>query len=86
MPVSFSINVNSTATVGIFGPAKMPPEVVAPLTEAILAICRTPEYRDKIGVYNVLPKPLTPAQLSTVLADEYKQFAMLVKASGYVPE
>jgi len=80
------INVNSTATVGIFGPAKMPPEVVAPLTEAILAICRTPEYRDKIGVYNVLPKPLTPAQLSTVLADEYKQFAMLVKASGYVPE
>jgi tripartite-type tricarboxylate transporter receptor subunit TctC len=80
------INVNSTATVGIFGPAKMAPEVVAPLTQAILAICRTQEYRDKIGVYNVLPKPLMPAQLATELADEYKQFAVLVKASGYVPE
>jgi tripartite-type tricarboxylate transporter receptor subunit TctC len=80
------INVNSSATVGIFGPARMSPEVVAPLTRAILAICQTQEYRDKIGVYNVLPKPLPPTQLAAVLADEYKQFALLVKASGYVPE
>ncbi|NML45876.1 ABC transporter substrate-binding protein [Ramlibacter sp. G-1-2-2] len=80
------VKVNTTSTVGIFGPAGMPPEVVAPLTKAIIAIASTPEYRDKLAIYNVFPKPATPQELSAVLGDEYKQFAALVKASGYTPE
>ena len=62
------------------------PEVVAPLTRALMAIAATPEYRDKLAVYGVAPKPATPQELSAILSDEYKQFALLVKASGYVPE
>jgi tripartite-type tricarboxylate transporter receptor subunit TctC len=80
------VKVNTTSTVGIFGPARMPPEMVRPLTAAIMAIASTPEYREKLAIYGVAPKPTTPAELSAILAEENRQFAMLVKASGYVPE
>jgi tripartite-type tricarboxylate transporter receptor subunit TctC len=80
------VKVNTTSTVGIFGPANMPPEIVRPLTAAILAIASTPEYREKLAPFNVFPKPTPPQELSAILQDEYRQFATLVKASGYVPE
>jgi tripartite-type tricarboxylate transporter receptor subunit TctC len=80
------VKVNTTSTVGIFGPARMPPEMVRPLTAAIMAIASTPEYKDKLAIYGVAPKPSTPQELSAILADENRQFAQLVKASGYTPE
>jgi tripartite-type tricarboxylate transporter receptor subunit TctC len=80
------VKVNTTSTVGIFGPAKMPPEIVRPLTAAIMSIASTPEYKEKLAIYGVAPKPSTPAELMAVLADENRQFAGLVKASGYTPE
>ncbi len=64
----------------------MAPDVVQPLTAAIMAIASTPEYREKLAIYGVAPKPSTPADLSAILAEEHKQFGMLVKASGYTPE
>lgn len=84
--VQAGVNVNTTSTVGIFGPARMPPEVVRPLTTAILAVANTPEYREKLAPFNVFPKPTSPQELSATLQEEYRQFAGLVKASGYVPE
>ena len=80
------INVNTTSTVGIFGPGGMPPELVQPLTKAILAIAATPEYREKLAPFNVFPKPTSPQELMAILQAEHRQFAGLVKASGYVPE
>jgi tripartite-type tricarboxylate transporter receptor subunit TctC len=80
------INVNTTSVVGIFGPAAMPPEIVQPLTKALLAIASTQEYRDKLAPFNVFPHPATPQELTATLQSEHRQFAGLVKASGYVPE
>jgi tripartite-type tricarboxylate transporter receptor subunit TctC len=80
------IKVNTTSTVGIFGPAGMSPEIVQPLTKAIMSIASTQEYREKLSIYGVAPKPGSPAELTEILMDEYRQFAALVKASGYVPE
>ncbi|MGV3494562.1 MAG: Bug family tripartite tricarboxylate transporter substrate binding protein [Ramlibacter sp.] len=80
------VNVNTTSTVGIFGPGGMPPELVKPLTAAILAIAGTPEYREKLAPFNVFPKPTSPQELMATLQAEHKQFAGLVKASGYTPE
>jgi tripartite-type tricarboxylate transporter receptor subunit TctC len=80
------VNVNTTSTVGIFGPAGMPAEVVRPLTSAIMAIASTQEYREKLAPFNVFPKPATPQELMAVLQAEHKQYAGLVKASGYIPE
>jgi tripartite-type tricarboxylate transporter receptor subunit TctC len=80
------VNVNTTSTVGIFGPANMPPEVVKPLTTAIMAIASTPDYKEKLAPFNVFPKPTTPEELRAILQAEHRQFAALVKASGYVPE
>ena len=71
---------------GVFGPAGMPADVVRPLTTAILAIASTPEYREKLAPFNVFPKPATPQELTAILQGEYRQFAGLVKASGYTPE
>ena len=57
-----------------------------PLTRAILAIASTPEYREKLAPFNVFPKPTGPQELMAILQAENRQFAGLVKASGYVPE
>ncbi|MCE3269720.1 MAG: hypothetical protein K0S57_117 [Ramlibacter sp.] len=80
------INVNTTSTVGIFGPAGMAPEVVRPLTTAIMAIAGTQEFREKLAPFNVFPKPSTPQELMATLQAENRQYAGLVKASGYTPE
>lgn len=36
--------------------------------------------------FNVFPHPASPQELGAILQAEHKQFAGLVKASGYVPE
>jgi hypothetical protein len=51
-----------------------------------MSIASTQEYREKLSIYGVAPKPGSPAELTEILIDEYRQFAALVKASGYVPE
>lgn len=80
------IHVDTTSVVGIFGPAGMRAEVVRPLTTALMRIAGTPEFRDKLAVYGVTPHPATPEDLRATLLAEYRQYATLVKASGYVPE
>jgi tripartite-type tricarboxylate transporter receptor subunit TctC len=80
------LNVNTTTNVGIFGPAGMPPEIVRSLSETIVAFARTPEFREKLLPFNVLPKPATPQELTATLQAEHKLFGGLVKSSGMVPE
>ena len=80
------VNVSSTTSTGLFGPPKMPPELVRKLAAVITPMLSNPVIRDKLAGQGMTPWPATGQQLAAALADERKRFEVLVKASGYVRE
>lgn len=80
------VNVVSSTYTGLFGPAKMPPEVVKRLHDAVVPMLAKPEIREKLAQLAMTPWPASPSQLSALLADERKRFETLVKAVGYQKE
>lgn len=80
------IAVSSTTSTGIFGPAKMPPDLVKRLYDAINPMTLNPIVRDKLAAQAMTPWSANPAQLAQSLAEERKRYETLVKSSGYVKE
>lgn len=80
------INLTSATTVGIFGPAGMPADLVRRLNAAIVGATEAPEARTRLERVLFLPARSTPEALAAEIAAEHKRFAELVKASGYTPE
>ena len=71
---------------GLFGPPKLPAEIVARLNTAVQQMLARPDIRDKLLLQAMTPLPMSPTQLVGALADDRQHFARLVKASGYTPE
>ena len=80
------IAVSSTTSTAIFGPAKMPSELVKKLYEAINPMTLSPIVRDKFAGQAMTPWSANPSQLAQSLAEERKRYEVLVKSSGYVKE
>jgi tripartite-type tricarboxylate transporter receptor subunit TctC len=80
------VNLSSSTATGVFGPARMAPELVRRLQDAITPILDNPAIRDKLADQGMVPWRATPQQLATALAKERRHFEQLVKASGYVKE
>jgi tripartite-type tricarboxylate transporter receptor subunit TctC len=80
------INVSSATTVGIFGPAGLPADLVRRLNAAISGATEAPDARDKLARIAFTPTHSSAEALSAEMASEYQRFATLVKASGYVAE
>jgi tripartite-type tricarboxylate transporter receptor subunit TctC len=80
------VNVVSSTYTGVFGPAKMPPELVKRLHDAITPMLSNPAMKEKLAQQAMTPWPADGQQLAALLADERKRFETLVKASGYQRE
>ena len=80
------INVSNTTTCGVFGPAGMAPNLVKRFEAAALASVQGSESKEKLSKFLFDPAPASQQELVALMAAEYKQFAQLVKVSGYVPE
>jgi tripartite-type tricarboxylate transporter receptor subunit TctC len=80
------VNVSSTTSTGLFGPAKMAPDLVAKIAAALQPIFSNPTTLDRLAQQGMTPWPVTGPQLATSLVEERKRFEGLVKASGYVAE
>lgn len=80
------VNVVSSTYTGVFGPARMAPDTVRRLQDAILPMLSNAAMRDKLAQLAMTPWPATPAQLAALLSDERKRFDTLVRASGYQKE
>jgi len=79
------IDLQSATSVGIFGPAGMPAEMVRRYNAAIVGATEAPEARAKLANVLFVPTHSTPEALAAEIAEEHKRFALLVKASGYTP-
>lgn len=80
------VNVSSTTSTGLFGPARMAPDLVARLHAALQPMFGSPAIKDKLATQGMTMWPASPQQLAASLVEERKRFEGLVKAVGYVPE
>jgi tripartite-type tricarboxylate transporter receptor subunit TctC len=80
------VNVSLQNSAGLYGPARMPREMVQRIHDAVMPMLSRPDVREKLATQGMAPSPMTGVQLAASLAEERKRFEGLVKASGYVRE
>ena len=80
------IDITSVITVGVFGPAGMPADLVRDLNAAITKAVNSPDVIERFGRNGLVPAATPAQELAATLAAESKRLAVLVKASGYVAE
>ncbi len=80
------IAVSNTTTSAVYGPAGMAPELVDAFNAAAVAAVQGPGPREQLLKFVFAPAPSSPQQLKTLMAEEDREFARLVKLSGYRPE
>jgi len=67
---------------GLFGPANMPPDVLAKLHDAMVKILTDPETVKRFANLTAEAKPSTPDELAAMLAAEDKRVVPLIKKLG----
>jgi tripartite-type tricarboxylate transporter receptor subunit TctC len=80
------VNVQSSTYTGLFGPAKLPADVVRRLHDATMPLLANAASKEKLAQLAMTPWPATGQQVAALLGDERKRFEQLVKASGYQKE
>lgn len=69
-----------------FGPAGLPPQIVARLNAAITEAARDPVVSDRMRAMGSIANPGTPEQLSNAISSEMTQIGALLKEAGIQPE
>ncbi|MGE0331810.1 MAG: Bug family tripartite tricarboxylate transporter substrate binding protein [Ramlibacter sp.] len=78
--------IRGTTTMGVFGPAKMPPELVNKLYGAVQPMFKSAAIREKLEMQSLSFSPMSPAEMTAAMRIERKVLGDVVKASGYVPQ
>ena len=76
----------STAWFGVFGPAKLPPEITARLNAAIVAALNEPKMREQLEKEGAAPAAGSSADFAAFVRDDVKHWAPIVKQSGARPD
>jgi tripartite-type tricarboxylate transporter receptor subunit TctC len=76
----------SSAWFGLFGPAKMPPEVSARIGDAARKAIAQPEMRRRLDTEGAIPVGNSTAEFSAFVQSEIQRWAKVVKFSGAKPE
>jgi tripartite-type tricarboxylate transporter receptor subunit TctC len=79
-------NVAIDSWLGVFVPAKTPPEVVNALNAAISDAAKSPEMTEALAKFGNEPVFATPQQFAEMLKAAIDRWGPVVKASGFVAE
>jgi len=79
-------NVAIDSWLGVFVPAKTPPEVVNALNIAITDAAKSPEMTEALAKFGNEPVFATPQQFAEMLKTAIDRWGPVVKASGFVAE
>ena len=71
---------------GLFGPARMPKEIVDRLAREMVTLLARPEVREAFGRLAFEPKSSTPQELAALVADQLDAFKKGVREAGIAPE
>jgi tripartite-type tricarboxylate transporter receptor subunit TctC len=67
---------------GLFGPAKLPADVLAKLNKAYTEALASPELKARMATLMAEPSPMTPEQFGAFVKAELARYEPVVKASG----
>src|SRR6476469_736918 len=76
----------STAWFGVFGPAKLPPDITAKLNGAIVTALNDPKMREQLEKEGATPAAGSAADFAAFVRDDVKHWAPIVKQSGARPD
>jgi tripartite-type tricarboxylate transporter receptor subunit TctC len=79
-------NVAIDSWLGVFVPAKTPPDVINALNAAIGNAARSPEMTEALAKFGNEPAFATPQQFAEMLKTAIDRWGPVVKASGFVAE
>jgi len=71
---------------GLFGPAKVPRELVERLSRELLATLQNPEVRERIERQAMDLNPLSPEAMGTLAREQTEVWRRLTREAGIVPE
>jgi tripartite-type tricarboxylate transporter receptor subunit TctC len=74
-----------TFWIGVFAPARTPPEVVAKLNRELAAAVASPTVREKLAQLGVEAMPMTPPEFDAYVKGELVRYATFAKAAGLKP-
>lgn len=78
--------IRGTTTMGLFGPAKMPADLVNKLYAGVQPMFNNAAFREKLASQSLFFSPMSPAEMTAAMRIERKSLGEMVKASGYVPQ
>jgi tripartite-type tricarboxylate transporter receptor subunit TctC len=70
----------------MFGPAKMPKELVARLNREFLEILKEPDVIETLGKQGFVLTPSTPEALAKFLGEQIEAWKVSARAAGIEPE
>ena len=76
----------SSAWFGLFGPAKLPPEILRNWSDAARAVVNSPDVRKRIEAEGATPIGNSPQEFSKFLTADIQRWREVVKFSGAKPE
>ncbi len=71
---------------GFFGPAKLPPDIVARLNAEMRKAIAAPDARDKLEASDLRIIAGTPAEFGKLQRDSIEQFGEIIRAAGIKPQ
>jgi tripartite-type tricarboxylate transporter receptor subunit TctC len=75
----------SEAWFGVFGPARLPDEIVGKLNRAIIDALGEPRMREQLVREGANPAALTPAEFAAFVRADIERWAPVVRSSGAKP-
>jgi tripartite-type tricarboxylate transporter receptor subunit TctC len=80
------IDIVGTGWYGMFGPARMPPDLVMRFNKAIVTALALPDVRERLIGFGLKPTGTSPAELAAIQRADADKWAPIVKASGFVAD
>ena len=71
---------------GLFGPAGLPPTILAKLNAAVNKVANDPELRNRLSGLGLEVQPSTPAELAARMSAEKAVWMRVTKAAGMSPQ
>ncbi len=78
-------DIVGTGWYGMLAPAKTPPDVIAKLNTLIVAAVRSPDIKDKMTAFGLVPTGTSAAEFAAIVKADKDFWGPPIKASGFTP-
>jgi tripartite-type tricarboxylate transporter receptor subunit TctC len=70
----------------LVGPADLPPEIVATMNKAMVAVLAKPSVREQMQKHGFIPRSSTPGELATYMKDQIAVWKIALRDASIEPQ